>query len=149
MKIEEILLAIDQNGTYYKNYPFWNASTTTVTKKLQKGITLLHKIANQRLSSTAKDISMGGIIGTIQMLMNTSNIGIEIDLEAITKPTAIPWNKWLVSFPSYGYLLTCKSRDKETIQSIFLDNGVQCDHIGRVQSRKELTINYQGNKLKF
>jgi AIR synthase-related protein len=146
---EELLLAIDQRGAYYKDYPFWNASTTTDSEILQKRVTLPYEIANQQLSSTAKDISMGGIIGTICMLMNTSNIGIEIDLDAITKPVDIPWNKWLVSFPSYGYLLTCKTKDRKNIQTIFFDNGIQCDHIGHIQPRKELTINYQGGKLKF
>lgn len=146
---EELLLAIDQNGTYYKDYPFWNASTTTAPEILQKRVTLPYKIANQQLSSTAKDISMGGITGTICMLMNTSNIGVEIDLKAISKPATISWNKWLVSFPSYGYLLTCKAKDRKAIQTIFLDNGIQCDHIGHIQSEKEFIINYQGNKLKF
>ena len=146
---EELLLAIDQSGAYYKDYPFWNASTTTASRILQKRVTLPYEIANQQLSSTAKDISMGGIIGTIYMLMNTSNIGIEINLEAITKPAAIPWNKWLVSFPSYGYLFTCKAENTKEIQSIFFDNGIQCDHIGHIQAGKELTINYQRNKLKF
>jgi len=146
---EELLLAIDQSGAYYKKYPFWNASTTTASRILQKRVTLPYEIANKQLSLTAKDISMGGIIGTICMLMNTSNIGVEIDLEAITKPVAISWNKWLVSFPSYGYLFTCKAGDTKEIQNIFFDNGIQCDHIGHIQSEKELTINYQGNKLKF
>ena len=146
---EELLLAIDQRGTYYKNYPFWNASTSTAPKILQKNATLLYEIANKQLCSTAKDISMGGILGTICMLMNTSNIGVEINLEAITKPAAISWNKWLVSFPSYGYLLTCKTKDIQEVKNIFIKNNIECDHIGHIQSEKELTINYQGDKLKF
>ena len=56
---EELLLAIDQSGAYYKDYPFWNASTTTASKILQKRVTLPYELANQQLSSTAKDISMG------------------------------------------------------------------------------------------
>ena len=144
-----MLVAIDQAGTYYKDYPFWNASTTSTPEILQKKATLPYAIANRQWSSVAKDISMGGIIGTICMLMNTSHIGVEINLEAITKPAAISWNKWLVSFPSYGYLFTCKTKHKKDIQAIFFDNGVQCDHIGHIQSLVDFTINYQGNKLKF
>ncbi len=146
---EELLLAIDQSGSYYKDYLFWNASTTTTPEILKKNVTLPYEIANRQWSSAAKDISMGGIIGTICMLMNTSQVGVEINLEAITKPAAISWNKWLVSFPSYGYLFTCKAKHKKDMMTIFFDNGIQCDHIGHIQPVKELIINYRGNKLKF
>ena len=146
---EDLLLAIDQNGAYHKDYPFWNASTTTPSGVLQKRITLPYKIANRQLSSTAKDISMGGIVGTICMLMNTANVGFEIDLEAITKPANVPWDKWLISFPSYGYIFVCNPENRREIQNTFSSNGIQCDHIGHARLKKELIINYKEDSIIF
>ncbi len=146
---EALLLAIDQNGAYYKDYPFWNASTTTAPEILQQRVTLPYQIANELLSSVAKDVSMGGIIGTICMLMNTSKVGVKINLEAITKPAKVSWEKWLISFPSYGYLFTCKASNIKAIQQIFSDNDIQCDHIGQIESGQQLTIHHKENKLKF
>ena len=146
---EKLLLAIDPNGAYYKEYPFWNASTTSDAKKIQEIVKLPHQIANKNLSNVCKDVSMGGIIGTIYMLMNTSNIGVEINLESITKPDNVLWGKWLVSFPSYGYLFSCSEENAAKIQSIFFEKGINCDAIGTITSQKELIINYKEQKIKF
>ena len=147
---EALLLALDQNGAYYKEYAFWNASTTSSKNQLQKIIQLPNVIANKKLSSTAKDVSMGGIIGTICMLLNTSKVGAEIFLENITKPEEVSWEKWLSSFPSYGYLLTCSKEKIKEIQSIFITEGINCDHIGNITSDdKNLWINYKNQKTKF
>lgn len=146
---EELLLVLDHKGMYYKNYPFWNASTNTNSETLQKQVELPYTIANQKLSTVAKDISMGGILGTIHMLMNTSNIGVEIDLKSITKPKDISWNKWLISFPSYGYLFSCKTHNVDRIQTIFSNHRIQCDHIGHITKEKKLLLNHNEEKLKF
>ncbi|KAA1243130.1 sll0787 family AIR synthase-like protein [Aquimarina sp. RZ0] len=146
---EELLLAIDQKGMYYKNYPFWNASTNTAPETLQEQVKLPYIIANQELSTVAKDISMGGILGTIHMLMNTSKIGVEINLKKITKPADISWNKWLISFPSYGYLFSCKTHNISHIKAIFSKYKIQCDHIGHITAERKLLINHNDEKLKF
>lgn len=146
---EALVLAIDQNGAYYKEYPFWNASTTTSPDILQERAQLPYQIANNKWSSVAKDISMGGIIGTLLMLLNTSKKGAEIDLETITKPKEVAWDKWLSSFPSYGYVFTCSSKNIENIQSLFLKYGIHCDHIGHIRSKEGLFINYNEHKIKF
>ncbi|CAM4292322.1 sll0787 family AIR synthase-like protein [Zobellia roscoffensis] len=146
---ESILLAIDQNGAYYKDYAFWNASTMASSKELQEKAKIPHLIANEKWSSTAKDVSMGGIIGTICMLLNTSEVGAKINLQNITKPAEIAWEKWLSSFPSYGYILTCSSENITSIQSVFSDKGVTCDCIGRITKKTELIIEYEDQKIKF
>lgn len=146
---QELLLAINMNGAYYKDYPFWNASTTTASELLQSQVKALYQIAIKQFSSAAKDVSMGGIIGTLYMLMHTSNVGAEINLEAIPKPQGISWNKWLVSFPSYGYILTAQAKDIQSIQAIFSEQEIQCNHIGTITNTGSLLINYNTNQIKF
>jgi AIR synthase-related protein len=146
---EAILLAMDLNGTYYKNYPFWNASTTTSPDILQKNAKLPYTIANNKWSSVAKDVSMGGIMGTLLMLLNTSKKGADIHLEQLTKPNAVSWEKWLSSFPSYGYVFTCANKHIEDIQSLFIKHNIQCDCIGQIVEKEGLFINYNKQHIKF
>ncbi|MBF2709687.1 sll0787 family AIR synthase-like protein [Flavobacterium soyangense] len=146
---DAILLAIDLNGNYYKEYPFWNASTTNSSQNLQKLAQLPYKIANNKWSKVAKDVSMGGIIGTLLMLLNTSKVGAEINIEAITKPESTTWKKWLSSFPSYGYLFSCPTKNIQNIKSLFAENGINCDHIGSISKQPDLFLNYKEHKLKF
>jgi len=146
---DALLLAIDLNGSYYKEFPFWNASTTNSSEKLQKMAQLPYEIANKKWSKVAKDISMGGIIGTLLMLLNTSKVGAEINIESITKPEGTTWEKWLSSFPSYGFLLSCPPEHIKNIQTLFTDNGINCDHIGSINKQPDLFINYKEHQLKF
>lgn len=146
---QELLLAINMNGTYYKEYPFWNASTATPPKLLRSQVKTLYQIADKQLSGAAKDVSMGGIIGTLYMLMHTSNVGAEINLEAISKPQGVPWDKWLISFPSFGYLLTAQSKDVNTIKTIFSEKEIHCTCIGTITTTNSLYINYYNEKIKL
>ncbi len=147
---DELLIVIDiERGSYYKTYPFWNASTNTSSKLLQQLAKLPYKIANRKWSKCAKDISMGGIIGTLLMLMNTSNIGVQIHLDQLKKPLEVNWSKWLISFPSYGYIMTCKKEYVNSIQQVFQKHNIQCDHVGSITSNKTLDIIHQNNSLKF
>ncbi len=147
---DALLLALDLKGAYYKSYPFWNASTTATPEYLQRIVKLPYQIANKKWCSVAKDVSMGGIIGTICMLLQTSKVGAEVVLETITKPTGVAWEKWLSSFPSYGYILACPPQHIAQIQALFSEAAINCDHIGRITPyTSELWIEYQDTKLKF
>ena len=147
---DDVLLAIDQKGAYYKEYAFWNASTTTTPERLRMLTKLPYEIANKNLSVAAKDVSMGGIIGTLCMLLNSSEVGAEMDLEAITKPEEVAWEKWLSSFPSYGYIFACAKENSADIQQLFSEANINCDVIGKIAAKKdELWINYNNDRIKF
>ena len=103
---DRLVMAIDLRGQMHPKYPFWNAATTTEPNRLRGDLELLPKLAENGLCTAGKDISMGGIIGTTLMLLETSNSGAVLDLDVIPRPPEIPFDRWLVSFPSYGFLLS-------------------------------------------
>ncbi|MES2457522.1 MAG: sll0787 family AIR synthase-like protein [Bacteroidota bacterium] len=144
---ESLMMAVDLNGQYYENYPFWNASTTATPVHLQKLSRLMYQLAEQNLSRAAKDISMGGIIGTLAMLMQTSQVGTSVQLEHIPKPANVPWEKWLVSFPSFGYLFTCKKQDEHKVQTLFSSAQVSCAKIGEISDGSSMLINYRNEQM--
>jgi len=65
---QKLLMAVDMNGAYYKEKPFWNASTTRSKEELTGKCRVLRTIAENGLSDCAKDISMGGLLGSLAML---------------------------------------------------------------------------------
>lgn len=140
---EELLMAIDLDGKYFQEYPFWNASTESKPEKLRRNMGLPKEIAERGWSKTAKDISMGGLIGTLAMLMHTSNVGAHINLEAVPKPAHVHWTKWLLSFPSYGYLLTAKKEATKEIIQLFEQHGIACAAIGKISATKGLSLSFQ------
>ncbi|WP_221391563.1 sll0787 family AIR synthase-like protein [Dyadobacter sp. NIV53] len=137
---DNLLMAIDLDGAYFENYPFWNASTTSSPKKLQRNMRFMHEIAEAELSCAAKDISMGGIVGTLGMLLRTSEKGAIVDLDQIPIPENIDLLKWLISFPSYGYLLTANETDTVTIIEKFKSGGITCAVIGEINESRKIAL---------
>lgn len=143
---ETLLMAVDMNGSYYQNYPFWNASTTADTARLRANLSLMYELANRGLSAASKDISMGGIIGTLAMFVKAAGVGAELYLDQVPKPDGVDWVKWLISFPSFGYLFTCKSGTEEACIDLFKSHNIQCAAIGTIIDNQEIVVRLNEEK---
>lgn len=137
---DQLLMAIDLDGAYFEHYPFWNASTTSKPEKLQRNMRLMHEIAESGLSCAAKDISMGGIVGTLGMLLRTSEKGAVVNLDQIPIPENIDLLKWLISFPSFAYLLTATESNAEAIIEKFRSGGITCAVIGEINESRKIGL---------
>lgn len=116
---DALMLVIDMKGAYYGDYMFWNAATKTDSGVLRKQLALLPKLAATGLCSAGKDVSMGGLAGTLLMLCEASNCGALLDLDRMPKPQQTSWSKWLISFPSYGFVLSVPRENVAKIENIF------------------------------
>lgn len=146
---EVLVMAVDLDGAYFEDYPFWNASIEAPPERLQALQPLMAEVAAGGWSRAAKDISMGGVVGTLAMLLHTSGVGAELQLEQIPKPASVPWEKWLVSFPSYGYLMTTTPADVQAIQELFRNHDVACEAIGSIEAEEGLRMTYDGQDARF
>jgi hypothetical protein len=105
---DTLVAAIDLRGRYREPFSNWEAATDAPHARLRGDIELLPLIAEAGLSRAAKDISQGGIVGTAVMLAECSGVAIDIDINAIPKPAEVALERWLLTFPSFGYLLSVK-----------------------------------------
>jgi uncharacterized protein len=137
---DRLLMAIDLRGKLHPKYPFWNAATETDPTRLRADLELLPKLAENGLCDTGKDISMGGVIGTTLMLLETSKCGAIVNLDAIPRPTEIPVDRWLVSFPSFGFLFSVRPENVPAIRQIFRDRQIACEDIGEVTNSPQLIL---------
>ena len=144
---QRLLMAIDMSGEYYQDYAFWNASTNSDKRLLQSKGNQLSIIAERKLSDTAKDISNGGLFGTIAMLADTSNAGFEIYLNNIIDPPDGDWYKWLIAFPSYGFILTCEPENENEIIELFNQQEISCQAIGHVTDGPSINIVTDENEV--
>ncbi len=137
---DELLMVVDLNGAYRRDKPFWNASLTTPPSKLREDIELLPQIAERGWSRAAKDISNGGIIGTLIMLLECSGVGAEIDLEALPMPEGADLEKWLLSFPSFGFLLSVAPHNRADVIEHFSRRDIACRFVGEVTEGTTLEL---------
>lgn len=140
---DRLMMAIDLRGVAHPNYPFWNAATDADSARLRGDLAILPALAESGLCRAGKDISMGGVIGTLLMLLETSECGAKVQLDQIPIPSDIPLEQWLLSFPSYGFLLSVAPTHVEQVRQSFLQRDLSCAAIGEVDSSSQLQLQLQ------
>lgn len=133
---QHIIMAVNLKGKFFPNGPFFDATRTTGSS-LQDDLDLLPQIAERGLANVAKDISNGGVLGTLLMLLECSKVGAEIDLASIPKPPDVDLNTWLQTFTSYGFLLTTDQDKSDEILSLFYNRDLTAAVIGEVTNTGE------------
>jgi selenophosphate synthetase-related protein len=144
-----LLVAIDRNGNLHPQHPFWNAATRATPEHLRNSLEILPQLAERGLCDAGKDISMGGIVGTALMLLETSGCGGLLDLDAISCPTGCALEKWLICFPSYGFLLSVRPEQVESVKTQFHRQGLHCEAIGQVHATPELSLKSGSESVRF
>ena len=135
-----LVLVTNLEGRSHPKYPFWDAATMAEPATLQRHLNLLPYIAALGLCKAGKDVSMGGIVGTALMLLETSGCGAVLDIEAIPRPPEVPLAQWLLSFPSYGFLLSVPPKNVPSLQALFREEHLVCEVIGEVRGDRTLTL---------
>lgn len=144
-----LLIATDFRGKPHPKYPFWDAATTAAPNRLREDLELLPLLAEMGLCDAGKDISMGGIVGTLLMLLETSGCGAVLNLDQVSCPTSLSLERWLISFPSYGFLLSIRPEKAAVVQSYFHQRDLICDVIGEVQPTRQLVLKSQNQSTVF
>lgn len=146
---DELVMVVNMAGSYYGDYPFWNAATTAEPAQLQQHLSLLPQLAARGLCHGGKDISMGGIAGTLLMLAEASGCGARLTLDGVPRPAGIPWSKWLTSFPSFGFLLSVPPQNSDQVRALFLPHGLTCKTIGQVEAGSQIVFQWAGEQQLF
>ncbi|WP_438983712.1 sll0787 family AIR synthase-like protein [Vulcanococcus sp.] len=133
---DALVFLIDGDGSFYRHYPFWDAATKADPERLRAQLSLLPKLAHARIARAAKDISMGGLVGTAVMFSEACGLQITIDLDAIPRPVGINELSWLSCFPSFGFLLAIPQTEFTSLRNLVnLHSCLMCETIGRFEAQ--------------
>ena len=137
---DALIAAIDHRGAYRKPFDNWQAALEAPRERLRADLALLPEIAERGLARAAKDISQGGIPGTAAMLVESSGVAIDIDLDAIEPPPGVALERWLKTFPSFGFLLSVPRSSLDAALELFRGRDIHADVIGEVRSGSEVVL---------
>jgi AIR synthase-related protein len=135
-----LVAAIDLRGRYREPFSNWEAATDAPAARLRGDLEVLPAIAEAGLSRAAKDISQGGIVGTAAMLAECSGVAIDIDLRSIPRPDGVPLERWLLTFPSFGYLLAVKPWSAAETIARFATRNIAAAAIGTVSHGSRVAV---------
>ncbi|WP_374336967.1 sll0787 family AIR synthase-like protein [Methyloversatilis sp.] len=143
---DDLILAVDLRGAFEEPYPYWNASTRAPAERLRGDIEILPRLAEDGLCDAGKDVSMAGAIGSALMLLECSGVGAQIDLDSIPRPDGVPLLRWLLSFPSFGYVLSVRPQQRLRVLERFAARGIAAARVGRVTAAPEVWLAQRGER---
>ena len=145
---QNIVLAVDLDGRdgQCKSVVSWDANSGHTSEYLLERLEILCTLAERGICQTAKDVSNGGILGTIALLCGCSRVGCVLNLDVIPKPPGVELLTWLECFLSYGFVLCVDDEKISSCLEPFQKKGLSAEVIGRVQQESRVVLNYRGNE---
>ena len=102
--------------------PFWTSLHDRDEAKLRTDGDALVEIAEHGLAHAARDVSMPGIAGSLLQMIEGAGCGANLNVEAIPRPDGAPIERWLMVFPSFGFLLA--TRQPAEVVEVFARRGL-------------------------
>ncbi len=124
---------------------FWNASTGSPAERLQADLAFPAELAAAGLVTAGKDISNGGLPGTLAMLLATSHCGAVLDLDHLPRPPGTDLLRWLLAFPSFGYFFSVRPQAAPEILARSTARGLSATIAGTVDDHPCLRLQQNGS----
>lgn len=135
-----LIAAIDLRGRFREPHLYWDASSGAPADRLQADLAILPRLAEAGLVTGGKDISMAGLVGTAMMLAESSGRGAMIEVDAIPIPPQASLDRFLLAFPSYGFLLTARPSSVGAVIEQFAERDIACAAIGTMNATSRVQL---------
>jgi selenophosphate synthetase-related protein len=113
--------------------------------KLRDDGEALVEVANEGLCHAARDVSMPGVAGSLlQMLELTGGCGATLDLDRLPRPADVALAQWLVTFPSFGFVLAAPPERADEAAERFARRGLDCRACGAFDDTGVLRLTAAG-----
>jgi selenophosphate synthetase-related protein len=118
--------------------PFWTSLHDREPAKLRTDGEALVEIAERGLAHAARDVSMPGIAGSLLQMIEGAGCGADLHTEAIPRPDGAPIERWLLTFPSFGFLLA--TEQPEQTCEVFARHGLAAARCGSFDDTRTLRL---------
>ena len=145
---DKIIVAIDLDGKPHEMFNLnWDTTYDKDSQLVQDQITAVQHLAENDHIKSGKDISNPGILGTLEMLLETSNKGAVVDLEKIPKNESVEWVDWLRSYPGSGFVFTAPEESCDYIKEYLSKYSIESEVVGEVTDSNSLILTYQDQEI--
>ena len=140
-----IIMAIDLQGRVHPSVALnWDSVTMKEGAVLRKQLSVMAELGESGLLNAGKDISNPGILGTLGMLLEASEVGGVVDLTSIPNPDFeehhITFEQWVRMYPGMGFIMTAEQDSVDKVCRKFREAGMAAQVIGTVVPERTLTI---------
>jgi uncharacterized protein len=127
-----LLAAFALDGRYMSDTrPFFTALHDRAPDRLRDDGEALVEVADAGLCHAARDVSMPGVAGSLLQMIESAGCGAVLDVDRLPRPAGVAPGRWLLTFPSFGYLLAAPEERVEAAREPFVRRGLVCVACGR------------------
>jgi len=137
---DALLAAFALEGRYRGETNFFSALRDRAPERLRDDGEALVEVAAAGLANAARDVSMPGVAGSLLQLLEACGCGAGLDLERLPRPQAVPVERWLVTFPSFGFLLAVPPERVKEAAEPFARRGLACTECARLDDSGVLRL---------
>ena len=141
-----VVLAVDYDGKIGKASDlYWDTVTFKSSEQVLNKRKAMNQIAQQHVVTASKDISNGGIFGSIIQITKYSSVGVDIDIEAIKIPPVLNAQDYSLEhyckmYLTTSFVLTAPLKNCDKILEIFQSHGLDAMVIGKITNSPVLKI---------
>jgi len=141
---DNIILVVDFNGKIGKASKFYYDTTTFESSEavLNKR-KAMNVVAVKHLANASKDISNGGIFGTLLQMIKYSKVGADVNINDIKIPPILEKNQYdletfIKMYLTTSFVLTASENNCGQIIEIFKEHELDARIIGKIINEKDL-----------
>jgi selenophosphate synthetase-related protein len=142
---DELLAAFCLDGRYTENTPFFSSLRDRAPDKLRDDGEALVEVAESGAAHSARDVSMPGVAGSLLQLLESAGCGATLELDCVPRPDGVSIERWLQTFPSFGFLLIAPPGAAADAARPFLRRGLACAACGRLDDSAVLRLAAAGD----
>jgi hypothetical protein len=83
---------------------------------------------------------MPGVAGSLLQLLELAGCGATLDVERLPRPGSVALERWLLAFPSFGFILAAAPERVEAACETFARRGLACAPCGTFDESRALRL---------
>jgi uncharacterized protein len=100
----------------------------------------LIEVAERGFCHAARDISMPGVAGSLLQMIEGARTGAVLEPDNLPRPANVPLGRWLLTFPSFGFLLAAPEHHAQDAIDVFMRRGLACAACGTFDDSRTLKL---------
>jgi uncharacterized protein len=139
-----VLAAFTLEGRFRDDPPIFTSLRERDPARLRSDGDALVEVAERGLCHAARDVSTPGVAGSLLQLLELAGCGARLEVDRIPRPPEVPLERWLVAFPSFGFVLCATPTQAGAAIEAFTRRAIACAPCGTVDATGVLRLAHDG-----